>query len=259
MLKEYKDIYVASASTIPNYKKISQIDLANKYIEGGPDSEAYLSALIVRYWNIIDKMIYKDRGLYDEKEAYDWFMDALLYILTACPWKDPNSSVYNDPKAIERMLNTCVNCSRANWFQASNRQKRKINHSTSSYEALKEEYNDAFVPESLTSNMEDTSYKDLVVEYYNKQQYLLALMIDVIVNDVKLEGKTTDKLLISSIKKSIKSLPKTYYQQFALNYQLDPEQVEKSFSYIYNMTDVKLKETIELYLYKLRAVLKKEF
>lgn len=259
MLKEYKDIYIHAVEAIPGWKKMSQIELANKYLEGGKYKDSYLAAIVLRYWNIIERMIYKDKGLYDEVEAYDWFMDALLYTLSECPWKDPQSSVYNDPRAIEKILNTCASCSRANWFQASNRQKRKINHGIGSLDAIKEEYSDSFMSEELITEINISSYKDLVLYYYNKKQYLLALIIDVIVNDVRLEGVSNDKLLISNIKKSIKSLPSDYYLLFANTYNLDSKQVEKSFNYIYNMSDNKLRQSIETYIYKLRTVLRSEF
>lgn len=259
MLKSFKEIYINSAETIPNHKQLSQIELAEKYLEGGVRAESYLAALVVRYWNIIEKQVYKDYGLYDGKEAYDWFINSLLYILRDRPWTDEKSSVYNDPKAIEKMLNTCVKCDRANWFQASNRFKRKINHETSSLEALSDEYKDAYMPSSLIRDDTDfNAYKYLVMEYFDKQQYLMALVIDVIVHDIALNKCNDTRSLVLNIKKSIKSLPEEYYKTFAENYDYPAEQVEKSFQYIYNMTDNKLKQSIENYVYRLKSVLKKD-
>ena len=258
MLKEFKKIYVEVAETIPNYKEISQIELAEKYLEKGINSDGYLAAIIVRYWNIIEKQIYKDYGLYDEKEAYDWFINSLLYTLEQKPWRDKTSTLYNDPKAIERALNTCVKCDRANWFQASNRYKRMINHNTSSLEALSEEFKDSYLPDTVTENKTiDDDYKFLVCEYFDKQQYLMSLILDVIIHDVPLDKCTDIKNLILLIKRCIKSLPKDYYKIFAENYEYPTQQVEKSFSYIYNMSDNKLKQSIENYVYTLKSLLKR--
>lgn len=258
MLKEFKKIYLEAAETIPNYKELSQVELAEKYLEKGPHADAYLAAIVVRYWNIIEKQIYKDYGLYDEKEAYDWFINSLLYTLDQKPWRDKNSSIYNDPKAIERALNTCVKCDRANWFQASNRYKRLINHNTSSLEALSEEFKDSYLPDNLIKDdSTKDEYKFLVCEYFDKQQYLLALIIDVIIHDVPLEKCEDTKNLILTIKRCIKSLPDNYYKIFAENYEYSSEQVEKSFSYIYNMSDTKLKQSIETYIYMLKSLLKR--
>ena len=132
MLDESRKLYANIASRVPNHKELSQLELVKKYEEGGPDAEAYLAALIIRYWNIPLKLANKDKGLYDENEAYDWYINSLLYILKDKPWEKKDGSVYNDPRAVEKALNTCVKCDRANWFQASNRHKRKINHGLSS-------------------------------------------------------------------------------------------------------------------------------
>lgn len=258
MLKEYKEIYVKSAELLPNYKTIPQVELAEKYLEGGPYSDCYLSALVLRYWNMISKLIYKDKGLYDEAEAYDWFINSLLYAIKERPWQNPESTVYNDPKAVEKILNTCLKCNRANWFQASNRDKRKLNHGTNSLEALKEEFNDAFVSDNLIYEMNPLTCKDLILNFYKKQQYLLALIVDLIVNDIKLEGIDNEKSLVSSIKKSIKSLPKTYFHTFSKEHGLPLDEVEKSFSFIYNISDSKLTRSIQIYVRKLKNMLGKE-
>ena len=73
-----------------------------------------------------------------------------------------------------------------------------------------------------------------------------------------LEKCVDTKSLIQAVKKSVKTLPQDYYKTFAETYELDAEKVEKSFSYIYNMSDIKLKQSIENYIYKLRTLLKSE-
>ena len=256
MLEEYRKIYQNSAENIPNYKKLTQMELVEGYLKGGIDAESYLSALILRYWNIPSKLVYKDKGLYDEKEAYDWYINSLLYVLNSKVWEDSTSSIYKDPRAIERMLNTCVKCDRANWFQASNRYKRRINHGTHSLETLSEEYSDAYMPVELTTAPPEYQYySELVTYYFNRKQYLMSLVIDVIVNDVKLENVTNDIALAQAVKKSIKSLPKDYFKIFAEIYDLPVDIVEISFDYIYNMSDMKLKDSIENYIHILRTVL----
>lgn len=259
MLKEVKEHYLSVAKQLPNYKKISQIELADKYNENCSQKDAYLAALILRYWNIIDKINYKDKGLYEEQLPYDWYVDAVIYALNSKAWHNPESTVYNDPKAVEKIINVCVNCSRANWFQASNRFKRKANHLPSSLESLKENYNDNYTPKTLIKETDPDNYTYYVITYFNKQQYLLSLIIDVIVSDIKMDLVKDDKSLVSQIKKSIKSLPESYSESFAYHYNLDVNKVVKSFQLIYNMNDNKLKQSIESYIYELRSILRKEF
>ena len=258
MLNGYKKIYQKYAELIPNWKTMSQLELAKKCSEKGPEYESYLSALILKFWYIIDRNLYRDKGLYDETEAYDWYINAIMVVINSKPWDDPNSSVYNDKKGIERIINTCVNCDRANWFQASNRYKRKINHGLGSLELLKESYGDSFLPEQSVEELHYENYKDLVLIYFKKQQYLLSLMIDMIVNDISIDQTIDDKSLVNQIKKSIRSLPDNYSYLFAKTYNLDEILVEKSFSYIYNMSDSKMRLAIENYIYKLRSILERD-
>lgn len=256
MLEECREMYQHSAENLPNYKKLSQIELVEGYLSGGPNAEYYLSALILRYWNIPMKLINRDKGLYDEKEAYNWYINSLLYTLDSKAWKDKNSTVYNDPRAIEKMLNTCVKCDRANWFQASNRHKRCINHGLRSLDTLTEDYNDAYVPIELIADAPEYAYySELVTYYFNRKQYLMALVIDVIVNDVKLENVTNDISLVQAVKKSIRSLPEDYAQIFSETYDIPLEKVEISFQYIYNMKEQKLKQSVEDYVHILKTVL----
>lgn len=259
MLSEYRKYYANIAERIPDYKKLTQLELADGYLRGGINADAYLAALIIRYWNIPVKLVAKDYGIYDEQTAYDWYINAVMYAVNSHPWTDEKSSIYNDPKAVERTLNTCVSCDRANWFQASNRYKRKVNHGAQSLNSLSEEYSDAFLPSSLTIDKPLMSLcKDLVTRYFNRQQYLMALVIDVISTDINIENTEDETKLVSAIKRSIRSLPENYSQIFADNYSLPKDKVDVSFEYIYNMNDSKLRQSIENYIHVLRIVLSKD-
>lgn len=258
VLNEYKEIYKQAAELIPNWKEIPQLELAKKCAEHDSLYQSYLSALILKFWHIVDRNLYRDKGLYAETEAYDWYINAIMVVINSKPWDDPKSSVYNDPKAVEKILNTCVNCDRANWFQASNRNKRKINHGIGSLDLLSEEYGDSFTPDYLKEEVDYESYKELVVSYFKKQQYLMAMVIDVIANDIQADSITNDKMLINLVRKSIRTLPDNYVKHFANNYELDVESVEKAFQIVNSMSDTKLRSSIENYIYTLRTKLKRD-
>lgn len=261
MLNDYKQNYIRSASKIPNWKSLSQIELADKYKEGGPLAESYLSAQIVKFWNIIDRTLYKDRGLYDESEAYDWYISAILYAMKHRPWENPESTIYQDPKAIEKILNMHVKCLRANWFQASNRYKRQINHDAGSLEAIKEDYFEGYQtpPEELVTEIDISSHIKLVQDCYKNGQYLLALIIDILINDVLILMKNPDdQYLVKTVKKCIQSLPEDYITTFSSTYEIPEKDVKDKFNNILKMSDAKLKSSIETYIYKLRQILKKE-
>ena len=257
MINEYKEMFKVTAELLPNHKNMTQMELAEGYLTDYTYRDCYLAALVLRYWPIITRYLSKDKGLYDEKVAYDWLMDALIYALTEQPWKKETSTVYNDPKAIEKILNTCVHCYRANWFQASNRQKRQANHGTASIEKLKEDYNDIALPNSLIINENMDSTAELVVKYFMEGKYLLALMIDLLVEEVSLaEGFDEDKLM-KKLKRSIKTLPDSYLTIFSEKYKIDKKVVEKSLKWVYNVSDIKLQMNLATCLKTLRKALGK--
>ena len=64
------------------------------------------------------------------------------------------------------MLNTIFNCERANWFQASNRDKRKLNHKIASIDSLEEDYKDLYLPEDVTQKISVDNYKYMVQEFF---------------------------------------------------------------------------------------------
>lgn len=262
MLKEYKKTYQEAASIIPNWKSMTQIELADKYHEGGPLKDSYLAAEIVKFWNIIDRTLYKDKGLYDELEAYDWYISAILYALNNRPWDNPTSSIYKDPKAVEKILNMHIKCIRANWFQASNRYKRKINHAISSLESIQEDYYEGYQTknEEFIGEPEVSPVDELVLEYFKKGQYVSAFIIDIIVNDLSLHSidLKNDNSLIKNIKKCLQSIPDNYCEIFSEKYDVDLKEARNAISFIKSMGDSKLKISITLCIQKLRAMLEKE-
>ena len=258
MLNEYKEVYKQSAELIPDWKSIPQLELAMKCAEGGPLYESYLSAMVLRFWHIIDRNLYRDKGLYPETEAYDWYINAIMVVVNSKPWDDPKSSVYKDPKAVEKILNTCVSCDRANWFQASNRNKRKINHNIGSLESLSDEYGDSFLPDCERNYFDYDTHKEMVLEYFNKKQYVMSILIDSIVNDIQLDAVKDDKSLISLAKKSIRNRSLNYVNYFSEYYDIPKDKVIKALESIDKMSDTKLRTSIENYIYTLRSKLKRE-
>lgn len=258
LLNEYKEIYKQSAELIPEWKNIPQLELAIKCSEGGPLYESYLSAMILKFWHIIDRNLYRDRGLYNETEAYDWYINAIMVVVNSKPWDNPESSVYRDPKAVEKIINTCVSCDRANWFQASNRNKRKINHNIGSIESLTDEYGDSFLPEGENSCLDYDTHKEIVVDYFDKKQYVMAIMIDSIINDIPLDSVKDDKSLVRLIKNSIRNRPSNYVKYFSDYYEVPEDKVKKALDFLDKMSDTKLRTSIENYVYTLRSKLKRE-
>ena len=256
MLNNLKEIYLKQLEFLPNHRKLTQIELADGYLNDVKNKDAYLSALILRYWHILDRALYRDAGLYNPEEAYDWYTYSVVRAIKTAPWKDAQSSVFNDPKGVEKVLNTMFNCERANWFQAANRDRRKLNHGMLSLDSIEDDYKDSFLPEDTSQEIHIDSYKYLVQDAFNHQKYLFALMIDVIVHDIS-AIQFNNVMLINTIRRAIRSLPSNYTEIFASNYEIPLELVGKAFSFIYNMNDSKLRQSIEVYIYHLRILLKR--
>ena len=230
-----------------------QIELANLYHDDEKNRDIYLSALVVRYWNIFAKAAYSGKDIFPIEEAYDWYIESTLRVLEERPWLDTESTLFNDSKAYEKAVNVRFFCIKTNWFQASNRYKRKLNHGVLSIDTLLDEYGDLTIKSASKEPMRDVEYKYLVVAAFESKKYLLAIIFDIIINDLDLRCADDDNKLVSGIMKSIRTLPKNYSSIFADNYGLNKDKVVKSFESVYNMSKERLKSSIEMYIYKLRA------
>ena len=258
MLNEYKEIYQQAVEQIPNWKQLSQMDLANKYHEKGPLCECYLAAEILKFWHIIDRTLYKDKGLYDELEVYDWYISAIMFALDQRPWDDPNSSIYNDPKAVEKVLNTVVTCSRINFFYASNRHKRKINHEANSLNVLQETYADSFFSDSLITEMDYSLPSDLIYNYCMNKDYLSGFIIDIIIRDIHIQNVPNTDMLVKNILRSIQSLPQEFAQNFSDAYGVSIEEVNKYLNILKTMSRQKLEKMVQVKIVAIKNKLESE-
>ena len=98
----------------------------------------------------------------------------------------------------------------------------------------------------------------MVLEYFNKKQYVMSILIDSIVNDIQLDAVKDDKSLISLAKKSIRNRSLNYVNYFSEYYDIPKDKVIKALDSIDKMSDTKLRTSIENYIYTLRSKLKRE-
>ena len=240
------------ASRIPDWKKVPQMELAKLYEEDFENRDCYLSALVVRYWNILSKACYQNKGIFPEEEAYDWYIDSVLKVLEEKPWLNEDSTLYQDDKAFEKAVNVRFFCTKVNWFQASNRLKRKLNHGIVSLEQLKEDYNDSTDVPYLVEEPQNTDYKEFVINAFYEKRYLLALIFDLIFHNIDVNEIDNYNQLFSAIKKEIHTL-NLNSKIFADEYELPKDEVDKAFNSILNMSEEKLKSSVEGYIYKIRS------
>lgn len=211
MISDLKRSYEEKAEIIPNWRKANKNDLANKYIENESDpilSQAYLSALICRYWGLISKhynTCYKSVSIDD---CYDWLINSITYALKHRKWLDPQSKMYGDPAGPDKIINRCMLSSKRIFFQASNYMKRTLNFKTTSVDALIDDIGD-FIRDEYDHfcDVEDSSNL-LVNQAVNRNNYFLALIIDVIAHFDTFESKTVDNTTFAdfSMRKLVKCL-----------------------------------------------------
>ena len=126
MLDENKELCRRTADIIPEWTSMSKNDLCRAYVanKGNEAAQnAYLSAILYRYWNLISKYYYMGVGVNraSPEECYDWLVDSVCCCVNSASWEDPNSSIYKDPNGPDKVINRCMKCARLTYYQFINR------------------------------------------------------------------------------------------------------------------------------------------
>lgn len=224
LLKDNYNSYQVLAEYIPNWKKINKNDLCNLYIaETDPYMQnRYMAAIMCRYWPAFEASYNKSSGGAAVEDAYNWFLDAIMYALKSKAWTNPDSKLYTDPNGPDKCINVCIASRRNTFFQQSNRFNRKINHEVDSIDRLSEEYKDSYVPKSVNKSKIDYDSINLVRKNFLSGNIFFAVMIDLILNsDIFTESKFDINMLIKSFKK----LDDKYAEYFSSFYQLNYDKV----------------------------------
>lgn len=248
MLEEYKQLYLESANLISDWKKIRRSDLAFKYLEekerGTGLEESYLSALILKFWNVAESNYYRQNYKYANQETcYEWIVDSIFYVLSKHVWTDPNSNLYLDENAPEKAINVAIVSTRQNFHNARKAAKRSINYLVDSLERLQEDSPEGIY---LPYNEPDTSFDEYIVDkvraYINTKQDICAFALDTIVTVDDLfeeEIKDGQKWLTFSetkLRKYIRHIPDSYVKTFSMKYNLKEKDVEVALNYVRNTT-----------------------
>lgn len=251
MLNEQKNIYLQSANLIKDWRKLSQMELINGYLEKGPLYQSYLSALIVKYWHIVDRNYYAKNSVQDITEIYNWYISAIMFAITNRPWENADSTIHNDPKAVEKVLNTFVKCTKANWYQASNRYKRKANHNIVTADYLTED-SDTNIIEEFANKNNNFSIEELIFDFCSQEDYITAFIIYIISTQNIL---LTDSNIIKFLCKELKTVNSSFVAAFCSECNLDITDISNSLTNIAFMDTNKLTSVVEIKIEKLRNYL----
>ena len=183
MLEEYKEICYRSASVISDWEKLSKNDLCRAYVsnKGNPLLQnAYLSAILYKYWNLIGKYYYQSANCATPEECYGWLVDSVSCCVNLAAWENPESSIYRDPNGPDKVINRCMKCARLTYYQFINRKKRRDDFGLLSMDELKELYgNGAPEPEDREQEYDISLLliKDYIVSEFNKKNYFVSFLI----------------------------------------------------------------------------------
>lgn len=258
MLDEYKLACKESADLIEGWETITKNDLCRLCVAYKNNQQlynAYFSALLYRYWNLILKFHAQSYNVASPQDCYDWLVTALTYALEHTRWDDTDSTVYNDPNGPDKVINRCMKSVRLTFYQYINRKKRKDNFGMLSLEELKDNPNTDFdvQDEDTIIDNSDIDIKNYVRTIFYKKDYFLAYMVDSIVNGFVFDTIDDSKIVFNSKKlaKQLRQIDEQYCKTFANTYDIPEQEVISTLRYC-NFGSSNLYSKIENTLLKLK-------
>lgn len=264
MLESYKKSYEDQADLYikENWREMNKNDLVNRYIEVEDNAtlaNAYMSAIICRYWNSLNNYYLKSCNSVSPEECYGWLLNAILWAVKHRKWKDPNNKLYNDPNGPDKVINRCIFSIRMGFYQSSNTYKRKRNFGLYSLESLMEDYGDAVYlpsPDKLSDSDEALSIYNLTRNAFTNGDYVTAFIIDCIVyGDLfRPSRKKHLKFNKQGLITRLHGLDTAYITRFAANYNLKEEDVEVAGKKCNELSKGKLITVVKRSFKKLRQI-----
>ena len=242
MLKEYRLNYERTADaylTDFDWRKADKNMLFFKYCEYERSnkklSEAYLSAVIVRYWHLISTYCSKSSGAYDAETVYEWLVHCIQYAKDHKPW-EKGGKLEGQTNGPDKAINIYMKSMRQGFYQWSNAAKRSVYFTQStSLEKVMEDTGDAQLPycDDVSSLVDFLDIKKLVQDDFKNKLYMGAFIIDGIINAPVID---------TIIDKSNKDAPTVYTQfnkkKLSKHIRNMDENYCKTFSEIYDIPEV---------------------
>lgn len=244
MLEEYKEVCRKSADTIPGWMSMSKNDLCRAYVKNKENKSlqnAYMSAILFKYWGLISKYYYQSSNCATPEECYGWLVDSVSCCVNLASWEDPTSSIYKDPNGPDKVINRCMKCARLTYYQFINRKKRKDEFGIASIEELKESLGNAF-PEPIDEDEYDVStlmIQDYITEQFSKKNYFVSFLIYFLLSSNVFDSVQEEDSNISNSEFSIRKMCKVMntitdenLAAFSAETNIPIEDTKKAFSYI---------------------------
>ena len=282
MLNETKKDLVNQAHRLARpYESYTIDELANAYCDAVDTNnkalkDAYISALILRFWYTIDKM-YKANTVAPCLERTDffwWLYEAIEYACKYRGWKDPSKKLN-----AQQCINKCINTIKLQKYYDLRLDKNKtVNHCTSIETPVCGGDGD-----DATKTLGDTldtgeNYDEsailmtsVVQSYIDRNKIVEAILIDNIVNNdvqkhfkkvikkVRPDGEVYRYTEHSSefwpfrLVRIINELPDDYKATFGSRYNISDSKLTACLEALHRMNNQKIYRLIDLTLSELRA------
>lgn len=259
MLDENKKLYEDLASNIPDYKTADRNDLVFRCAEEKFNSPKYnqlLAAVIFRYWRLINKFYQQSKDIANEYDCYEWLINSITYTLKHASWKNPESSVYKDPQAGDRMINQCMASQRLTFYQQHNRFNRKINYNLYSIDYLSE--NNMTVGDIDDSdNIDFNIYiNNLIQRLVDLNFYFEILILDGLLNLNLNKDNELDK---SKLKRFISNIDPAYCDLICREYMVETDAIYKILDNYKNLSYMTADKYLDKCLSNLKGIIKKDY
>lgn len=264
MLNTFKKDCIAAAKRLGDYQAIEVTPLADGYCKASDENdsimkEAYMSALILRYWYKIDRLYRENPSLNLTHDDYA----SLLYerIDYACKYRawQSGGTCKNASQAIQTSIATGIK----NLYYFANLDKNCANYNTLSMDALNSDDDEDSSSDWLeyqlgTPETHVSPAQSVVQAYLDKKEIVQAIILDCIAfgdstrviketkkvtdeegNEVKVT-ESHDEFARFAVVKTINALPEDYQQYFLDKYVIGKDIFEAGLAAVKKANNQKL-------------------
>lgn len=243
MLDEYKELCRKAACLAPGWEELSKNDLCRAYVANKGNAtlqNAYISAILYRYWSLISKYYYQSSNCATPEECYGWLVDSVYCCVNLAAWENPDSSIYKDPNGPDKVINRCMKCARLTYYQFINRKKRRDDFGLLSVDELKELYGNGAPEPSDPEQEYDVSLliiKDYIVEEFKKKNYFVSFLIYFILyanvfDVIKVEDTRMSDFNLRKMCRVMNTLSDEQLESFSIEMNLPIDNVKKAYDYV---------------------------
>ena len=237
MLEEYRQLHekIAVEFLKDSWRKENKNKLFYKCLEYENTNkglyDAYFSAIIVRYFNLVASYTFKAKGAFTAEDCYEWLLDVIMRALKERPWeKGSGNRLENDKNGPDKYINVCMKSRIQGFYQWSNAAKRADSFTTqTSLENMLEATGDSQMPgdDSISGINSNLIIKDIVKERFEDNDFAGAFIIDGIVNYpcIDFEQNEENKHIYSQfnrkkLSKHIRFMDNRYCKDFSQMYDI---------------------------------------